>query len=131
MILTKKKIRRRKKWDEAVFALVHDHISSFVGSQCRLKHKQDWLECVWWEKNSITECFSGYGNIPQFQLSSLCTAAKMTFVSTAEPGAACCHQVAFTNKPVFISLCVSWLWISVAVIHIVAGIGILKKINNN
>lgn len=35
--------------------------------------------------------------------------------------------MAFANLPVFISLCVSWLRISIVVIHVVAGIGILES----
>lgn len=101
---------------------MHYHISSFVGSQCRVKHNQDGTGFVWEKNNSITERFFGYRDVQQFHLSSSCTFAKITFVLTAEPGAACCHAV-----PVFISLRVSGLRIRVAVIHIVAGLGILEN----
>lgn len=119
MILPKE-IKNKSTGDEAVFALVHYHIPSFVGSQSQTQPGRPGF--VWWKKNSITECFFGYGNIQQFHLSYLCTFARNKFVSTAEAGAGCCHCI-----PVFISLCVSWLRIRVAVIYIVAGLGILEN----
>lgn len=79
------------------------------------------------KKNSISECFFGYWNVQQFHLSSFCTFAKITFVLTAKPRAACCHAVAFANAPVFIPLCVSRLRIRVAVIHVIAGLCILEN----
>lgn len=82
-------------------------VLTYAGSKCRVKNKKQHF-------------FPVQINRPQ-------TSMKYGSAYLSSLWQWCCEISAFAELPVLVSLCVSWLRISISIIYIIAGLSILRE----